>query len=96
MGEVKEPGYLEGGDFCPASADLALVGVGLRSNMEAVKQLMEEDLFGSRRVAVVRDDFEQNQVMLHKVTCADRCDHARSSTRSRRVAIVRDDSERTR
>ena len=62
MGEVREPGYLEGGDFCPASADLAFVGVGLRSNFEAVQQLMKEDLFGTRRVAVVRDDFEQNQV----------------------------------
>ena len=64
VGEVREPGYLEGGDFCPASADLAFVGVGLRSYFEAVPQLMEEDLFGSRRVAVVRDDFEQNQVPL--------------------------------
>lgn len=62
VGEVREPGFLEGGDFCPASSDLALVGVGLRSNFEAVQQLMDEDLFGSRRVAVVRDDFEQNQV----------------------------------
>ncbi len=62
MGDVREPGYLEGGDFCPASADLAFVGVGLRSNFEAVLQLMDEDLFGYRRVAVVRDDYEQNQV----------------------------------
>ena len=61
-GEVVAPGYLEGGDFCPASADLCFVGVGLRSNMEAVSQLMDQDLFGCRRVAVVRDDFEQNQV----------------------------------
>jgi Arginine deiminase len=62
VGDVREPGYLEGGDFCPASADLAFVGVGLRSNFEAVQQLMDEDLFGYRRVAVVRDDYEQNQV----------------------------------
>ena len=61
-GAVRAPGYLEGGDFCPASVDLCFVGVGLRSNMIAVQQLMDEDLFGSRRVAVVRDDFEQNQV----------------------------------
>lgn len=65
VGEVREPGYLEGGDYCPASADLAFVGVGLRSNFEAVQQLMDEDLFGSRRVAVVRDDFEQNQDRMH-------------------------------
>ena len=63
-GEVREPGYLEGGDYCPASSDLHFVGVGLRSNMEAVQQLMDEDLFGARRVAVVRDDYEQSQVDL--------------------------------
>ena len=61
-GSVREPGYLEGGDYCPASADLHFVGVGLRSNMEAVQQLMDEDLFGARRVAVVRDQYEQSQV----------------------------------
>lgn len=42
----------------------AVQGVGLRSNYQAVMQLMEEDLIGARRVAVVRDDFEQNQVAL--------------------------------
>lgn len=42
----------------------AVQGVGLRSNYQAVTQLMEEDLIGARRVAVVRDDFEQNQVAL--------------------------------
>jgi len=61
-GAVREPGYLEGGDYCPASADLHFVGVGLRSNMEAVQQLMDEDLFGARRIAVVRDQYEQSQV----------------------------------
>ena len=61
-GSVREPGYLEGGDYCPASADLHFVGVGLRSNMEAVQQLMDEDLFGARRIAVVRDQYEQSQV----------------------------------
>jgi hypothetical protein len=30
--------------------------------MDACKQLMERDLLGTRRFAVVRDDFEQHQV----------------------------------
>lgn len=65
IGAVQEPGYLEGGDFVPASADLAFVGVGLRSNVEACYQLMKEDLFGYKRVAIVRDDFEQHQDRMH-------------------------------
>ena len=48
VGEVRAPGYLEGGDFFPCGRDLAMVGVGLRSNVEACKQLMAEDLLGTR------------------------------------------------
>ena len=64
MGEIEAPGYLEGGDFFPAGRDLALVGIGLRSNFEACHQLMERDLLGTRRLAVVKDQFEQHQVRL--------------------------------
>lgn len=42
--------------------DLALVGVGLRSNVEACTQLMERDLLGTRRLGVVRDDYDRDQV----------------------------------
>lgn len=63
IGEIEENGFLEGGDFTPAGQDLALLGIGLRSNMEAAQQLMDKDLLGSRRFAVVRDDFEQHQVL---------------------------------
>ena len=62
IGEIEAEGFLEGGDFTPAGQDLALLGIGLRSNMEAAQQLMDNDLLGSRRFAVVRDDFEQHQV----------------------------------
>ena len=61
VGEIRAPGYLEGGDFFPAGRDLALVGIGLRSNFEAARQLMEGDMLGTSRLAVVRDDFEQHQ-----------------------------------
>lgn len=30
VGDIREPGYLEGGDFFPAGRDLALLGIGLR------------------------------------------------------------------
>lgn len=69
MGEIREPGFLEGGDFFPAGRDLALVGVGLRSNFEACQQLMDEDLLGVRRLAVVRDENEMHQVT-SPVLCA--------------------------
>lgn len=65
IGAVQEPGYLEGGDFIPVSADLALVGIGLRSNMEACQQLMDKNLLGTRRFGVVRDEFEQHQDRMH-------------------------------
>jgi arginine deiminase len=61
-GHVTEPGFLEGGDFFPMGQDLALVGVGLRSNVEACQQLMDQDLLGTRRLGVVRDDFDRDQV----------------------------------
>ena len=75
VGEIEAPGYLEGGDFFPAGRDLALVGIGLRSNFEACHQLMERDLLGTRRLAVVKDQFEQHQVCLplpvHPHACPD-------------------------
>lgn len=61
IGEIDPPGFLEGGDFFPAGRDLALVGIGLRSNFEACRQLMERDLLGTRRLAIVRDEYEQHQ-----------------------------------
>ena len=68
-GEIREPGFLEGGDFFPAGADLCFVGVGLRSNFAACRQLMDEDLLGTRRLAVVRDELEQSQDRMH-LDCA--------------------------
>ena len=64
-GEIPEPGRLEGGDYFPAGPDLCFIGIGLRSNMEAVQYMMDNDLFGTRRVAVVRDDFEKDQDRMH-------------------------------
>jgi len=65
LGQVDQPGYLEGGDFFPAGEGLCFVGVGLRSNEEAVVQLMEKDYFGTTRVAIVKDMFEKDQDRMH-------------------------------
>mmetsp|Transcript_13253 Transcript_13253/g.35640 ORF Transcript_13253/g.35640 Transcript_13253/m.35640 type:complete len:470 (-) Transcript_13253:1644-3053(-) len=65
VGQVQAPGYLEGGDFFPAGEQLCFIGVGPRSNFEAVQYMMENDLFGTERVAVVRDEFERSQERMH-------------------------------
>lgn len=64
-GTISEPGFLEGGDFFPMGQDLALVGVGLRSNVEACQQLMDQDLLGTRRLGVVRDEYDRHQDRMH-------------------------------
>ena len=61
-GCIAEPAFLEGGDFFPMGQDLALVGVGLRSNEEACVQLMDNDLLGTERLGIVGDEFDRNQV----------------------------------
>ena len=65
VGAIEAPGYLEGGDFFPCGRGLAMLGVGLRSNVEAAQQLMSRDLLGTDAMAVVRDDFEQSQDRMH-------------------------------
>ena len=54
IGSIEKPGFLEGGDFFPCGDDLALLGIGLRSNYDAAHQLMNGDLLGTTRLAVVR------------------------------------------
>ncbi|CAD7696331.1 unnamed protein product [Ostreobium quekettii] len=65
LGEIREPGFLEGGDFIPAGRDLCFIGIGLRSNFRACQQLMDNDWLGTRRLAVVSDGFEQHQDRMH-------------------------------
>eukprot|EP01132_Coremiostelium_polycephalum_P007952 gene7952-9782_t len=65
VGEIPSPGKLEGGDFYPAGSDLCYIGVGLRSNFYAVQYLMDNDLLGTNRVAVVKDYFDLNQQRMH-------------------------------
>lgn len=61
--EVTGEGRLEGGDFLPCG-DTALIGQGLRTNAEGVRQLLEAKAFGVPRVAVVKDPWK-NQDQMH-------------------------------
>jgi arginine deiminase len=61
--EVTGDGRLEGGDFIPAG-ETAFIGQGLRTNAEGVAQLLDHDVFGTRRVVVVKDPW-RNQDQMH-------------------------------
>jgi len=57
-------GRLEGGDYIPAG-EMSLIGCGMRTNDEGIRQLMEADAFGHNTIVVVRDHkFWQMQMHL--------------------------------
>jgi arginine deiminase len=47
-------GHLEGGDYFPAG-DFSIIGCGMRTNTEAIRQMMAADAFGHDTVVVVHD-----------------------------------------
>ena len=47
-------GRLEGGDYL-RDGDVSYIGCGMRTNLEAIKQIMEADAFGHDTIAVVND-----------------------------------------
>lgn len=51
---ISGKGRLEGGDYIPAGT-MSLIGCGMRTNDEGIRQLMEADAFGHDTVVVVRD-----------------------------------------
>ncbi|RDD53146.1 MAG: hypothetical protein BA066_05975 [Candidatus Korarchaeota archaeon NZ13-K] len=51
---VREPGHAEGGDFMPAG-DFALQGVGLLTDEEGARQMLERGVYGDVEVGLVRD-----------------------------------------
>lgn len=62
--EVHGDGRLEGGDFIPAGK-VAFIGQGLRTNPDAVRQLLDNDVFGTETVVVVKEAWlNQNQMHL--------------------------------
>lgn len=61
--EVGGADKLEGGDFIPAG-DIAFQGQGLRTSAGAVNRLLERQVYGTPRVAVVRESWH-NQDQMH-------------------------------
>lgn len=62
--KVTGEGRLEGGDYIPCG-DFALIGQGLRTNAEGIRQLLENKVFGFKEIAVVKDPFmHQDQMHL--------------------------------
>jgi arginine deiminase len=64
LGRV-ERGFLEGGDFFPCGRERCFIGVGPRSTFEAVSWMMENDMFGTDSVIVVRDELDMSQDRMH-------------------------------
>eukprot|EP00029_Vermamoeba_vermiformis_P005858 TRINITY_DN2149_c0_g1_i1.p1 TRINITY_DN2149_c0_g1~~TRINITY_DN2149_c0_g1_i1.p1 ORF type:complete len:402 (-),score=66.42 TRINITY_DN2149_c0_g1_i1:63-1268(-) len=64
VAELPKICMLEGGDYVPAG-DISYIGCGIRTNQEAIDYLMEKDLFGSHKVAVVKDLFDRCQDRMH-------------------------------
>jgi arginine deiminase len=73
IGTIRNPGTLEGGDYFAVSKDIAMMGIGLRTNMVAAKQLMDEDLLGTKRFLVVDDIEDKNQQRMHLDTVFNLC-----------------------
>ena len=51
---ISGEGRMEGGDYIPAG-NISMIGCGMRTNDEGIRQMMEADAFGHDTVLVVRD-----------------------------------------
>jgi len=60
---IEGEGCLEGGDYIPAGT-IALIGCGMRTNDEGIRQIMAADAFGHDTVVVVRDH-KRWQMQMH-------------------------------
>lgn len=61
---IEGAGRLEGGDYFPAGT-ISLIGCGMRTNIEGIRQVMDADAFGHDTVVVVKDHkFWQMQMHL--------------------------------
>ena len=65
IGRIPEGTVLEGGDFFVAEDDLCMLGIGLRTKIEAAYYLMKNNLLGSRRFAIVVDENDLDQQRMH-------------------------------
>ena len=60
---IEGDGRLEGGDYIPAGT-IALIGCGMRTNEEGIRQIMEADAFGHDTIVVVHDH-KRWQMQMH-------------------------------
>ena len=65
IGRIPEGTFLEGGDFFVAKDDLCMLGIGLRTKIDAAYYLMDKNLLGSRRFAIVIDENDLDQQRMH-------------------------------
>ncbi|MCF7800069.1 hypothetical protein K9M16_03675, partial [Candidatus Babeliales bacterium] len=59
---IEGEGRLEGGDYIPVG-DFALMGQGLRTNAEGIKQLLENNVFDFSEIVIVKDPFKHQDQM---------------------------------
>lgn len=60
---ISGDGRLEGGDYLRGD-DISFIGCGMRTNIEAIKQIMDADAFGHNTIAVVHDH-KRWQMQMH-------------------------------
>lgn len=61
---MQDPETLEGGDYA-CKNDITFIAVGTRTNHNAVYRLMEEDLLGTHKIAVI--ECEQPDTDMHRI-----------------------------
>jgi len=52
--QISDDGRLEGGDYIPAGT-VSFIGMGMRTNPEGIRQMLDADAFGHDTVVVVKD-----------------------------------------
>ena len=60
---ISGDGRLEGGDYLRGD-DISFIGCGMRTNIEAIRQIMDADAFGHNTIAVVHDH-KRWQMQMH-------------------------------
>ena len=65
IGQVPEGAFIEGGDFFVLNPELSLMGVGLRTNIKGANYLMEKDLLGTRKFAIIYDESDLDLQRMH-------------------------------
>jgi len=62
---LPDPLRMSGGDYIPAGPHLAFMGVGVGTDEASVRYMLERNVFGTQRVAVVRDLFDRSLSRKH-------------------------------